>query len=454
MQTGHKVPCAAAAGLVPVPLPRLLMLPTRSQLDRLTEPGAFVWATGIEDTFITAPWPATGRTLDEYELTGHYDRWEEDLGLAASLGAPAIRYGIPWHRLQPEPDRWDWDFADRTLGRLLELGVDPIVDLVHYGLPPWLEGAYFHPDYPARVAEYAGKLLERFRGRLRWYTPLNEPRITGWYCGRLGWWPPFARGWRGFAKVMLAVSRGIVETVRAAQSIDPELVACHVDATDLYDTGPNTDAATQTEAATRQELVFLALDLVSGRVREGTPLAAWLRAHGATDADLAWFAERAVDLPVVGMNLYPMFTQKRLYRTPAGRLRIAMTYANGELLTRLGRMYHARYHRPLMVTETASTGSVAKRRRWLEDSVVAVKTLRAEGVPLVGYTWWPMFSLVAWAYRQGKLPASYYLEPMGLWDLAPDDLRRTETPLVAAYRDLCVAGAGAVGRLEAPAAGS
>ena len=29
----------------------------RSELDRLLAPGAFRWATGIEDTFITTPWP-------------------------------------------------------------------------------------------------------------------------------------------------------------------------------------------------------------------------------------------------------------------------------------------------------------------------------------------------------------------------------------------------------------
>ena len=49
-------------------------------------PDTFFWATGIEDTFITAPWPATGRILDEYELTGHYDLWRQDLDLMASLG--------------------------------------------------------------------------------------------------------------------------------------------------------------------------------------------------------------------------------------------------------------------------------------------------------------------------------------------------------------------------------
>jgi len=51
----------------------------------MTDPD-FLWAVGIEDTFIIQPHRRTGRLLDEYELTQHYDRWREDLGLVASLG--------------------------------------------------------------------------------------------------------------------------------------------------------------------------------------------------------------------------------------------------------------------------------------------------------------------------------------------------------------------------------
>src|SRR5687767_3888195 len=124
------------------------MRPTHPRLRPLLESSEFLWATGIEDTFITAPWPATGRTLDEYELTQHYERWEEDLGLMASLGVRIARYGVPWHRINPAPGEWRWEWADRPLDRLLELGVEPIVDLVHYGLPAWIEGAYLNPRYP------------------------------------------------------------------------------------------------------------------------------------------------------------------------------------------------------------------------------------------------------------------------------------------------------------------
>jgi beta-glucosidase len=427
-------------------------LPPRSQLRRLTNSDAFWWSTGIEDTFITAPHPVTGRTLDEYELTGHYERWRDDLGLVAELGVPCARYGVPWHRIQPERSVWDWTFPDEALGRLLELGVDPQVDLVHYGLPAWIENAFLHPDYPKFVAEYAARLAERFKGRITWYTPLNEPRITGWYCGRLGWWPPFRRSCLGFVALMLAIARGMVETVKALESVDPEIVPYFVDATDLFDTD---EPEFQDEAKQRQEIVFLALDLVSGRIDETHLLWRWLLKHGAREDELNWFLDNAVEVPVIGMNLYPMFTQKKLLRDAGGRFRIRMPYADADLITRLGRLYYERYRVPLMISETASIGSLRRRLDWLDRSVAATRELREEGVPLVGYTWWPMFALVTWAYRQGRRPVAEHLAQMGLWDIVPDEadpLRRVRTSAVDSYRQLVTGGVNAVGKLsQAPA---
>jgi beta-glucosidase/6-phospho-beta-glucosidase/beta-galactosidase len=418
----------------------------------LTNSDAFWWSTGIEDTFITAPHPVTGRTLDEYELTGHYERWRDDLGLVAELGVPGARCGVPWHRIQAERSVWDWTFPDEALGRLLELGVDPQVDLVHYGLPAWIENAFLHPDYPKFVAEYAARLAERFKGRITWYTPLNEPRITGWYCGRLGWWPPFRRSWSGFVALMLAIARGMVETVKALESVDPEIVPYFVDATDLFDTD---EPEFQDEAKQRQEIVFLALDLVSGRIDETHLLWRWLLKHGAREDELNWYLDNAVEIPVIGMNLYPMFTQKKLLRDAGGRFRIRMPYADADLITRLGRLYYERYRVPLMISETASIGSLRRRLDWLDRSVAATRELREEGVPLVGYTWWPMFALVTWAYRQGRRPVAEHLAQMGLWDIVPDEadpLRRVRTSAVDSYRQLVAGGVNAVGKLsQAPA---
>lgn len=412
----------------------------RSELARLVAPEQFFWATGIEDTFITAPHPATGRTLDEYALTGHYARWASDLALMRSLGVSIARYGIPWHIINPVPNIWSFEFADAALGRMLDLGIEPIVDLVHYGLPSWIEGAFLSPSYPRHVAEYARRVAERYAGRIRWYTPLNEPRITAWYCGRLGWWPPYERSWRGFVRVMLGVCRGIVATAEALRAVDPEIVLCHVDATDHF---VAVDPSCRDEAALRQHVVFLALDLVTGRVDRGHALWAWLLGLGATEADLEWFQAHPVDPGVIGLNLYPMFTLKLVTRD-RGRLRVKMPYAGGALVEQVARAYAERYDAPLFVSETASVGSVARRRAWLDGSVEAVKRLRADGIPIVGYTWWPMFSLVTWAYRQGRNPSSHYLKHMGLWDLDVK-LERVATPLVEDYQRLVAGGARDVG---------
>ena len=40
----------------------------------------------------------------------------------------------------------------------------------------------------------------------------------------------------------------------------------------------------------------------------------------------------------------------------------------------------------------------------MRDSFEAVKDLRSEGIKMVGYTWWPLFALVGWAYREMNLP--------------------------------------------------
>jgi len=424
----------------------MAMLPTRDELRLLERPDVFWWATGIKDTFITAPHPVTGRTLDEYELTDHYQRWPADLELMGGLGVGCARYGVPWHRVQPERGRWDWAHADRPLERLLELGIAPQVDLVHYGLPGWIEGAYLNPDYPALVAEYAARLAERFRGRIHWYTPLNEPRITAWYCGRLGWWPPYARGWGGFVAVMLAVACGIQATVAALRAVDPQIVAYHVDATDLYETA---EPGLEGEVLLRRRIVFLALDLVAGRVDGAHPLWGWLRGHGASERVLAGLQAGAVAPEVIGLNLYPLFTRKRLLRDGRGRLRIRMPYTEDGLIEGVARQYHARYGVPMMVSEVATSGSVARRLGWLARSVEAVRVVRAEGVPLVGYTWWPMFALVTWAWRQGRRDVARHLLQMGLWDL-DGGLERVATPLVDAYRSLAGSGISRVGLLGAP----
>ncbi|MEV8924461.1 beta-galactosidase, partial [Klebsiella pneumoniae] len=92
-----------------------------------------------------------------------------------SVDAEFLRWGIPWHVVSPERGRWDWSWTDRVLEGFAERGLRPIVDLLHYGTPTWIEGEFAHPDYAAFVAEYAARAAERYRGLATDYTPVNEP---------------------------------------------------------------------------------------------------------------------------------------------------------------------------------------------------------------------------------------------------------------------------------------
>jgi beta-glucosidase len=71
-----------------------------------------------------------------------------------------------------------------------------------------------------------------------------------------------------------------------------------------------------------------------------------------------------------------------------------------------------------------------------------VTRIREDGLPLIGYTWFPAFSLVAWSYLAGAKPTEAYMAHMGLWDLRADTdgtLRREPTGLEQDYAALIAA---------------
>jgi hypothetical protein len=388
----------------------------------------FRFAVGIEDTFIAHEY-AGRRKLDEYELTQHYQFWETDLGLAAEAGADSIRWGIPWYRVEPGPGQFRWEWVDRVVDRMTDLGLTCIVDLMHYGTPLWLENTFLHPDYPKRVAEYAAAAAVRYGDRLHVWTPLNEPVINAIYCGERGTWPPHLTGQSGFVAVLMQLADGMVRTQRAIEAEQPDASFVHVDAGFRWENAPASGPSLEVLLERR----FLALDLVAGRVDDRHPLLGWLLDHGADENRLAWLRDHAIIPDVVGVNYYPAFTTSRFDGD-----RELPVEAGTTGLEELVRLYSDRYRLPLMVTETSRGGPVDERLAWLDESLATVGRLRREGVPVRGYTWFPFTALVDWLYREDTRPVEDWLVQMGLVDLrlVPGSglLERVRTPLVDSFR--------------------
>lgn len=402
---------------------------------------------GIEDTFV--PQVSLGRRrLDEYELTQHYVFWSEDLALAAKAGATTIRYGFPWYRLNPEPGRFAWDWADRVVERLDELGLEAIVDLVHYGTPLWLDNQFLNHAYPEAVAEYAGRLAERYRGRLKAFTPLNEPFVNAVFCGELGTWPPHLTGQDGFVKLARALVRGIVATQRAVtDATGGEAAFVHVEAAARH-VGEERFAEQIAFLRARELLIQ---DLLVGRVDDEHPLARYLRTHGFGDDDLAWCAANTALPDVVGVNFYPHISTTEYV---AGRPAVHRARRDEGVvgLEQAIRLFAGRYARPVFVTETSIDGAAEERVRWLDESTALLARLREEGIDVVGYTWWPLFHFVEWEYRESAGGPEDHLFEMGLYDVRPDDvgvLQRVSTAAVERFREISAAGALEGLRVEA-----
>ena len=396
--------------------------------------GQLRFALGVEDTFIPQT-PFRERVLDEYEMTQHYQFWREDLGLAAESGASMVRWGIPWYRVNPAPGRWDWSWLDRVAERFAELGLTPIVDLMHYGTPTWLDNEFANASYPQRVAEYAVAVAERYRGTFDVFTPLNEPLLNALYCGQYGYWPPYLRGHDGFAQVVRALARGVVLTQHGIAEVNPGATFVHVEASSRF-TGDEGD-----EIAYLRHRGYLFEDLVTGRVGGDHPLAGYLAEHRFGDDALAWFAANPAVPDVMGVNYYPGVSSELVVpgdprdgRPGAPREKVD---EGVEGLAGVLTGFAERYGRPVMLTETASGRTVADRIAWLDASVACVRDLRAGGLPVVGYTWWAVIDWYGWDWRDGGALEQHHV-PLGLWSLVPDGagvLQRVRTPLADRFHE-------------------
>jgi hypothetical protein len=388
----------------------------------------FRFAVGIEDTFIADERPGQ-RKLDEYELTQHYQFWREDLDLVASSGADSLRWGIPWYRVEPEPGRFEWDWVDRVVDHMSAAGLTCIVDLMHYGTPLWMTDSFLDPDYPSRVAAYAAAAAERYGDRLHVWTPLNEPNVNAEYCGQRGVWPPHRTGETGFCALTVPLAEGIRATQRAILDVQADASFVYVEAGLRY-SGSQLPAPREI----LDERRWVVLDLALGRVGDDHPMRTWLVDHGVDPSRIDALVGEGVEPDVLGVNYYPAFSTVSFDANGAPQ----PVEAGADGLADLFGAVAARYQYPLMLTETSRGGPLDERRAWLRESLETIERLCAEGMPIVGYTWFPFTALVDWAYRQASTPVDDWIVQMGMVDLVRipggGTLERRPTALLDDYR--------------------
>jgi beta-glucosidase/6-phospho-beta-glucosidase/beta-galactosidase len=380
-------------------------------------PEGFVWAVGIENTFIGQTERIGERVLDEFAVTHHYQYWKEDLDRCASLGVRAIRYGMPWYKCEPVKGQFDWDWADRAIDHACENGLEIIFDLMHYGVPFWIDNQILNSDYDKHVADWAHAVATRYGDRIRYWTPFNETVVATEFAGMRGLWPPYLRGHDGQVKLLRNIARGMTLSIEAFRAARSDAVIVQVDmAGEVLPDTPDLQHLADMETAK----TFMGSDLVVGMVDDRHILTEWFLKHGMTEADLQWHRDRPAELDIVGTNYYPEVSQQTLVRYQNEYIRRPRS-GRGEGMKRSIRQFAERYKKPVVVTESSLNGTIAERGKWLAEAAIAVAEARAEGLPLVGFTWFPVLDLIDWVYRSGR-PLEEYITRMGPKHLNPDQI--------------------------------
>ncbi|GGJ33220.1 family 1 glycosylhydrolase [Deinococcus roseus] len=387
----------------------------------------FWWGVGIENTSM----PDMG--VNELLMTDHQNHWREDLQKAKDLGVQFIRHGLPWDMQHPEKDRYDWSWTDQVISEMQALGLTPIWDLIHFGTPAWLENGFLNPDYPAELARYARDFAARYP-QITLFTPFNEPYICAFFRGGNGTWPPYGTSARTFVDLLVPIIESIRQTVQSIQQVNPSAQFWLNDGADGFRA---LDAGVQSLADELTQYRFIALDVLLGKANVDSWTAKFLLQNGVSQNWLDSFLEAPVQIDMIGLDYYP--GSEHVIFTPRGpkpasdwgrrtdyRLDADSTPPGlGETL----RLYHQRYQKPVYVAETSSDRD---QQEWLNYSTSEVARVRAEGIEVVAYTWWPFFDHIDW--NTGLTELTGHVCPSGLYHL--HNMQRRPGPVQEAFKSL------------------
>jgi len=340
--------------------------------------------------------------------TDHYNRVSEDIGLLREIGANAYRFSIEWSRVEPEMGSWDesaWAHYAREIALLREVGIEPMVTLLHFTLPDWLaeRGGLTAADFAELFADFSGEAARRFGDDVDLWCTVNEPNVQMYQGYVEGVWPPGIRDTDKASVAFAGLLRAHAAASKAIRAVDDEA---------------RIGAAVNLIVFDPSRRWWL-LDWIAAREADkGFNWAFYDSiATGGISFHLAGFPQIDDPLPDLagsadffGINYY----RRNLVRfTPSAPGLVTLLQGPGPLsdsgveiypegLLRVIRRVWSRYGLPVYITENGvsdATGSL--RPGYLRGHAHAVSRALGEGIPVQGYFHWSLLDNFEWAEGYG-----------------------------------------------------
>ena len=361
--------------------------------------------------------------FDQTVRCGHHER-ADDVSRFAELGLTALRYPVLWERVAPDrPGACDWRWTDERLATIRDLGIRPIVGLLHHGSGP----RYTHlldDGFAPAFAAYARAAAERYPWVQEW-TPINEPLTTARFSALYGYWYPHVADEGQFWLALLNQIDATRLAMREIRAVQPAAQLLQTE--DLGRTYSTRALAHQADYDNVRR--WMTWDLLAGAVTPGHSF--WPRLEGFGLGDrLRAIADDPCPADVLGMNHYltsDRFLDHRTGDYPAERIggnefmRFADVEAVRAVLPAPGGLEGAldeawrRYGRPLAVSESHNGCTREEQVRWLREAWETARRLRARGVEVRAVTAWALLGAFDWN--------SLLTSPAGHYEVGAFDVR-------------------------------
>lgn len=401
-------------------------------------PGLELWG-GVECT--------VNRVGDEYleqlERSGHTRRLS-DFELFAALGIKCLRHPVLWEIVAPTSfDAMDWRWSDLSLSRIRELGIQPILGLLHHGSGPHSTDL-LDPEFPEKLAGYAARVAKRYPWAER-YTPVNEPLTTARFSCLYGHWYPHSCHDLAFARALLNQCRAVALSMRAIRQVNPSARLVQTDDLGKVFSTPTLTYQAEFENVRR----WVTYDLLCGSINREHPMWSYFLWVGISPSDLQWFLDNPSPPDIIGVNHYlssERFLDENVERYPessqgsngrhrysdvlAARVREAGAAGPKQLLMETWE----RYHLPVAITECHNGCTRDEQLRWFLEVWRGAEEAQREGADVIAVTAWSLLGAFDWNNLVTR--QDHHYEP-GVYDLRAAEPR--PTALASLIRDLSLA---------------
>ncbi len=383
-------------------------------------------------------WERAGKCKDPSHRCGrgvdHWNRFEEDVRLAADVGAGAFRISLEWARIEPTRGRFDEAAIDSYRQRLLKMraaGIRPVVTLHHFTHPQWFhrECPWHEPQSVEAFRRYAKVCAKILKGVDAMVLTFNEPMVLllgGYIDGQI---PP-----------------GLKDGKLAMRAIG-NIARCHVAAREelLSECGKTEIGTSQNVLSFAPDRFWHPIDRAISRLASEAYNHAFLRA--LCEGELRIFmpgvasTRQKIDggrdsVDFIGLNYYTRAHLRFVPRPPF--LEFKYRDINKRGLTHIGwedypegfsqlLLEAKQYGLPVWITENGIDDRVGDRRpgylysHW-KQLLGAVK----QGVDVRGYLYWALMDNFEWLEGWGPR--------FGLYRVDFETLERVPTPACHYFR--------------------